>query len=90
MVLVVFVLLNHCLLCVVLWTLMCVFVHFRLEIELSVRSESEIASVFLMVMYDCGMYVERDADLIYPKGILKQSKCWFVILAFQRLIRPTS
>ena len=61
------------------WTLLCVFVHFRLDIELSfMRSEYVyylVVSVFLIVMYDFGMYVERDADLIHPKGFLKRSKC---------------
>jgi hypothetical protein len=49
------------LLCVVLWTLMCIFIHFRLDIELYViRSEYLyyiVVSVFLIVVYDCGMYV---------------------------------
>ena len=83
----------HCsiisLLCVVSWTLLCVCVHFRLDIELSfIRSEYFyylVVSVFLIVMYDCGMQVERDADLIHPKGILKQSKCQFAMLSWERL-----
>ena len=82
------------LLCVVLWTLLCIFVHFRLDIELSViRSESFyylVLSVFLIVVYDCGIYVQRDAYLIYTKDNLKRSKCQFVILTFQRLTIPTS
>lgn len=82
------------LLCVVLWTLLCILVHFCLDIELSViRSESFyylVVSVFRIVLYDCEIQVQRDADLIYPKDNLKRSKCQFVILTFQRLTIPTS
>ena len=82
------------LLCVVLWTLLCILVHFCLDIELSViRSESFynlVVSVFRIVLYDCEIQVQRDADLIYPKDNLKRSKCQFVILTFQRLTKPTS
>lgn len=77
------------LLCVVSWTLLCVFVHFRLDIVLSVIRRKSfyylVVSVFLIVMYDCGMHVERDADLIHPKGFLKRSKCQFAMLSWERL-----
>ena len=73
MVLVVFMLpiLVCCLLCVVLWTPLCVCVRFHLDIELSViRSEYFyylVVFVFLIVMYECGMYVKMDEHLIYQK-----------------------
>ena len=82
------------LLCVVLWTLLCILVHFCLDIELSViRGESFyylVVYVFRIVMYDCEIQVQRDADLIYPKGNLKRPSCQFVILTFQQLTIPTS
>ena len=59
------------LLCVALWNPLCVCVRFHLDIELSViRSEYFyylVASVFRTVLYDCGIYVKMDEDLIDPK-----------------------